>query len=212
MKTGLALGLAGVVVAAIGSNASGVVIMDRGDIDPGFTENVGGKFSRGGETLFGMKFTIDRDITFGSGLSLTIDGIGSEADTELALYNFNTRELIAINDDGGTVNGNDLGLDPYLWFGDAAQPIDPFDGGTVQSGSGFVSTHELLAGTYVVFIGPYSTTWDEFDWEDTIVDNFQVGEDWACNTYYIPAPGSLVLASAGLMVAGGRRSRQRNRD
>lgn len=174
-------------------------------LQPGVPLNDAGFFEMGGEVLFGLRFTISVDVTQGSLWALQLDSFGSHAlgsDTELALYNSDGSQILAINDDAG-----DGSLDAYLGFGDAPQFQNPFNGTTRQ---GNISNQiDLAAGTYLVVIGPYNTTWDSFDAQLTEVDNFQGRGEWLCQVllYQIPAPGSLALLGLGTLAIGGRRRR-----
>lgn len=174
-------------------------------LQPGVPLNDAGFFEMGGEVLFGLRFTISVDVTQGSLWALQLDSFGSHAlgsDTELALYNSDGSQILAINDDAG----NDS-LDAYLGFGDAPQFQNPFNGTTRQ---GNISNQiDLAAGTYLVVIGPYDTIWDSFDAQLTEVDNFQGRGEWLCQVllYQIPAPGSLALLGLGTLAIGGRRRR-----
>lgn len=174
-------------------------------LQPGVPLNDAGFFEMGGEVLFGLRFTISVDVTQGSLWALQLDSFGSHAlgsDTELALYNSDGSQILAINDDAG-----DGSLDAYLGFGDAPQFQNPFNGTTRQ---GNISNQiDLAAGTYLVVIGPYDTIWDSFDAQLTEVDNFQGRGEWLCQVllYQIPAPGSLALLGLGTLAIGGRRRR-----
>lgn len=174
-------------------------------LQPGVPLNDAGFFEMNGEVLFGLRFTISVDVTQGSLWALQLDSFGSHAlgsDTELALYNSDGSQILAINDDAG-----DGSLDAYLGFGDAPQFQNPFNGTTRQ---GNISNQiDLAAGTYLVVIGPYNTTWDSFDAQLTEVDNFQGRGEWLCQVllYQIPAPGSLALLGLGTLAIGGRRRR-----
>ncbi len=174
-------------------------------LQPGVPLNDAGFFTRNGEVLFGLRFTIDVNVTQGSLWALQLDSFGSQAlgsDTELALYNSDGTQILAINDDAG-----DGSLDAYLGFGDAPQFANPFNGTTRQGN--IINQINLLAGTYLVVIGPYNTTWDSFDAQQTDVNNFQGSGQWLCQVllYRIPAPGSLALLGLGTLVLGGRRRR-----
>jgi hypothetical protein len=165
-----------------------------------------GNFRDMGNNLFGLIFEIQVDVTQGSGYALTLDSFGSDAlgtDTELALYNAAGDLIYAINDDAG-----DGSLDAYLGFGDASQFGAPFNGSTRQGN--IVNAINLLAGQYMVVIGPYSTIWDSNDVDLTEVNNLQGTGEWLCTVclYEIPTPGSLaLLGMAGLVI--GQRRRQR---
>jgi hypothetical protein len=186
---------------AIAGPAYAIPIRDGGVLDVGECFMDTGTFTRVGNNLFGLLFEIQVDVTAGSGFSLTLDSFGSEdlgSDTELALYNEFGDMILAINDDAG-----DGSLDSYLGFGDADQFATPFNGTTRQGN--IVNVTNLLAGKYLVVIGPYDTTWDSFNVDDTEVDNFQGSAGWVCTVCLIPAPGSLALLGLGGLMIGHRR-------
>lgn len=175
----------------------GTLVIDTPLADSGF-------FESNGNVLFGMRFTLDVDVTQGSGYALLMDSFGSYpgSDTELALYTGDGMQILAINDDfGGGI------FDAFIGCGDATQPSNPFNGSTRQG----TITNEinLLAGTYLIVIGPYNTTWDSFDAQLTEVDNLQGRGEWFCSVLLtqIPAPGSFALLGLGTLAIGGRRRR-----
>ncbi len=162
-------------------------------------------FTSGGNLLFGLRFTIDVNVTQGSGYSLLMDSFGSmpESDTELALYNGAGTQILAINDDFDANNN----FDAFIGAGDATQPSNPRNGTTRQGN--IVNQIDLAAGTYLIVIGPFNTTWDSFDAQLTEVDNFQGSGTWYCSVLLtqIPAPGSFALLGLGTLAIGGRRRR-----
>lgn len=165
-----------------------------------------GFFEMNGNVLFGLRFTLDVDVTQGSGYSLLTDTFGTQAlsgaDSELALYSGDGSQILAINDDfgGGT-------RDAFLGFGDADQPSNPFNGTTRQGN--IVNQINLTAGTYLIVIGPFNTVWDSFDAQLTEVDNRQGHSEWLCRLLLtrVPAPGSFALLGLGTLAIGGRRRR-----
>ena len=207
-KLALALGSL-TALAAASAPALAIPIADKGVLDVGEEFLDAGTFGHSGN-LFGARFTIEVDVTVGSGFGLVIDAFGSHAlgsDTELALYNTDGTFLFAINDDFDDVGDDSENRDAYLYFGDAAPAPDPADGDTNQGG--FVSVHELLAGTYVMVIGPFETSWDELDVDDSDVLNFQGQNPWLCaaRLFVIPAPASVAMLGLGGLALGGRRRR-----
>lgn len=200
------LSIASVVAAvAIAAPAMAIPTSDKGLLEVGdcFVDN--GNFRDMGNNLFGAIFEINVDVTIGSGYALTIDSFGSDAlgtDTELALYDEDGTMIMAINDDAG-----DGSLDAYMGFGDANQFASPFNGSTRQGN--ITNVTELLAGRYLAVIGPFSTTWDSFDVDDTDVSNFQGTGEWLCTICLtrIPTPGSVALLGLGGLAINGRRRR-----
>ncbi|MCC6906483.1 MAG: PEP-CTERM sorting domain-containing protein [Phycisphaerales bacterium] len=181
-------------------------IRDAGVLQVGVALQDAGFFENNGNVLFGLRFTLDRNVTQGSGYGLILDSFGSfdlGSDTELALYTGDGLQILAINDD---YDQGDI-YDAYIAAGDAPQPNDPFNGTTRQGN--ITNEINLLAGEYLVVIGPYNTTWDSFDAQDTEVNNFQGSGEWLCSVllYEIPAPGSLALLGLGSLAIGGRRRR-----
>lgn len=199
--------LCGVVIAAAAAApAMAFPIRDAGTIQVGVPLQDAGFFESNGNVLFGLRFTLDRNVTLGSNYALVLDSFGSfdlGSDTELALYTGDGSQILAINDDfeSGSV------FDAYLGFGDAAQPNNPFNGTTRQGN--ITNATELLAGSYLVVIGPYNTTWDSNDAQLTEVQNFQGRGEWLCRVILteIPAPGSFALLGLGTLAIGGRRRR-----
>ena len=206
MANNLVLSMSSIIaVAALAAPAMAIPTDDKGLLEVGDYFMDAGNFRDMGNNLFGAIFEIDVDVTQGSGYALTIDSFGSDmlgSDTELALYDMNGNNILAINDDSDPGN-----LDAYLGFGDSAQFASPFNGSTRQGN--IVNAIDLLAGRYMAVIGPFSTTWDSFDVDDTDVSNFQGTGEWVCTIYLtqIPAPGSVVLMGLGGLAINGRRRR-----
>ncbi len=199
--------LCGVALAtATAAPALAFPIRNGGTLQVGVPMMDAGFFENNGEVLFGLRFTLDRNVVQGSGYGLQLDSFGSNdlgSDTELALYTGDGLQILAINDDYDSGNV----LDAYIAAGDAPQPGNPFNGTTRQGN--ITNEINLLAGTYLVVIGPYNTTWDSFDAQATVVDNLQGSGEWLCSVllYEIPAPGSLALLGLGTIALGGRRRR-----
>jgi len=200
--------LCGVTLAAVvAAPAFAFPIRDAGTREVGQCLNDTGTFVELGNNLWGLRFTINQDVTVGSNLALTLDSFGSQglgSDTELGLYNGDGTSLLAGNDDAG-----DGSFDSYLGFGDAPQFASPVNGFTRQGNAIPPNQLNLLAGTYLIVIGPFDTRWDEFIAADTAVDNRQGSSPWACQVclYVVPAPGSFALLGLGTLVIGGRRRR-----
>lgn len=202
-------GLSGLLAAGLtAAPALGDVFVKDRTVDPNDHLNDVGDclldsfvFTQGGDNLFGAKFVLGVDCTFGSGFGLVIDSFGSAVDTELALYNEDGTLLFAINDDFDADNN----FDAYLAFGDAPQPDNP-DNGTTDQGA-FVNALELLAGTYIMIIGPFDTVWNESDMDLSTVAYRGGTEEWQCRACLVPTPGTLALLGLGGVVIGGRRRR-----
>ncbi len=199
--------LCGVALATVvAAPALAFPIRNAGTLQVGVPLMDSGFFESNGEVLFGLRFTLDRNVTQGSGYGLQLDSFGSfdlGSDTELALYTGDGLQILAINDDYDSGNV----FDAYIANGDAPQPSNPFNGTTRQGN--IVNQIDLLAGTYLVVIGPYNTTWDSLNAQNTEVNNFQGRGEWLCTVllYEIPAPGSLALLGLGTLAMGGRRRR-----
>lgn len=196
----LATAAVGVAMAA---PAYAIPTRDGGVLNVGDSFMDTGNFRDMGNNLFGLIFEIQVDVTQGSLYSLQLDSFGSDAlgtDTELALYNEDGTMILAINDDAG-----DGSLDAYMGFGDAPMFQNPFNGSTRQGN--ITNVTELLAGRYLVVIGPFSTTWDSNDVDLTEVNNFQGTGEWVCTVTLteIPTPGSLALLGLGGLLIGHRR-------
>jgi len=199
--------LCGVALATVvAAPALAFPIRNAGTLEAGVCLTDHGNFQELGNNLWGLRFTIDVDVVVGGNFALAIDSFGSEqagSDTELALYNGDGTSLLAGNDDAG-----DGSLDSYLGFGDAPQFANPSNGFSRQ-GNPIVNQINLLAGTYLVVIGPFNTSWDESVAEDTTVDNRQGSSPWLCRVCLtvVPAPGSFALLGLGTLAIGGRRRR-----
>ncbi len=191
-------------VCAAPVHAVPIPVRDGGTLEVGVPVINEGFFGMCGYELYAIRFTIDVDVTQGSGYGLQLDSFGSfdlGSDTELALYTGDGLQILAINDDyvdGGL-------LDAYLAAGDAPQPGAPFNGTTRQGN--ITNEINLLAGTYLVVLGPFDTTWDSFDAEDAEVDNLQGGGHWIGTLllYAIPGPSSIALLGMGTIALGLRR-------
>ena len=134
-----------------------------GTLDIGERKVFDVEFDTGNELLV-VIFDLPVDVTAGSGLGLTINTLGSVADTELALYGPDGVGLLACNDDGRIGSWGDPVLSSVMNFGDLEQgdPATGWNGETRQTGrEAFVNPIDLPAGSYVLILSGYEHVWDQ---------------------------------------------------
>jgi len=153
--------------AGIGASTQAQIhVRNIGNIGRNFNMSAPVNF-RTGEELLVLRGRLTRDITAGSGHGLvfhTLDGIGGQPDTEIAIYDATTGELIACNDDAALDNPTKREVNSYLAFGDAeGAPTNGigYNGTSRHSPDEFVNPRDLPAGEYFFVVSPYSVIWHD---------------------------------------------------
>lgn len=117
-------------------------------------------FATGAEVL-AICLRLTDDILVGSGNEGQFNTLGSEADTEIAVYGRRGHVLWSANDDGATGSWGDPEFSSVLPFGDGEVGNGDQYAGLTAQGNPCPENLDLVADKWALIVSTYSTYWDE---------------------------------------------------